>query len=144
MRINTSQKKTVEFIPEWNGNKDLPKEEQVVVLFKNLTNKQRSEVQKEMVSNLSKKEFNDLRKQQGKKNDDVEVDPSFYKKEVDYYEKLMQKFVIGIQNLEDDDGPVDTIKKLEDSFSDELYKLYREINGAFTSFINSGFLPSTS
>ena len=159
MKLKSSQKKTVEFIPEWNGNKELPQEEQIVVLFKNLKAKERTNQQTDFLSSLSPKEYsilmksNKIKNQNKKKNkkdedydlpDELMESPEFLKKQLKNSDEIVEKYVVGIKNLEDEDGPIDTIQKLEDSVDPDAVSLYNEIHGAVVKFVNGTFLKTTS
>ena len=92
------------YIPEFNGNKDAPLAEQVVVHIK------------DHISNLQLANYKKFNFEPG----------GGYNVEYDHAQ-IFARHIGKIENLEDDDGPIDSGVKLADSKNKALYPLMVEI-----------------
>ena len=156
MLVKLSQTKNVEFVPKWNGNKELPQTDQIRVYFKNLTVKEKDKMSTDYFQMMPEEYFQQLqdeadRKEEAKEKGEkaqaqekikVKVTPELMEAQEKRNAVLMQKYVTKIKNLETEEGPIDTIKKLEESYG--LDDLYKEIKEAFSSFVSGDFLSHTS
>ena len=141
LNINLDYKKNLEYIPRWKDNRDLPKDQQIVVLFKNLNAKQKDNLFKNVSLDLPKGKLKQLRKLQREDETAFAEDPEFREASERQNDKAMKKCITSIKNLKLNGEAIDTLDKLINS---PFGGLYTEIKEIFQAFLNEDFLTITS